>query len=88
MLRGNRKGLPLQLKRTIILIRRTNDKGIVNILGHNWTVDKHWANRLVRAEIKLDKNCIEFYRLRRREPNDQPLLKKVKYRFPNKKSKR
>jgi hypothetical protein len=72
---------------TIIFIRRTNDKGLVTVLGHDWMVDKNWSNRLVRAEVKLNDNVIEFYRLRRREPNDQPLMNTVQYHFPNKKFK-
>jgi hypothetical protein len=67
------------LKGTIIFIRRTDNNGNVNVLGNQWSVDSLWANRLVRAEIKLDKNIIEFYQLRRREPYKQPLLNTVKY---------
>jgi hypothetical protein len=67
------------LKGTIIFIRRTDNKGMIDILGHRWLVDSLWTNRLVRAELKIYKNIFEFYQLRRREPNVQPLLNKVKY---------
>jgi hypothetical protein len=67
----------------MILIKRTDNNGCANILGNNLgnnlVVDKLWANRLVRAEINIDKKIINFYRLRRREPNDQPLIKTTKY---------
>jgi hypothetical protein len=67
------------LKGTIIFIRRTNNNGNVNILGHQWIVDESCPNRLVRAEVKINKNIIEFYKLQRREPYKQPLLNTVKY---------
>jgi hypothetical protein len=44
-------------------------------------VDALWTNRFIRAELKLNKNIIEFYQLRRREPNQQPLLNTVKYKL-------
>jgi hypothetical protein len=67
------------LKGTIIFIRRTDNNGNVNILGHQWLVDSLWTNRLIRAEVIIDKNIIKFYRLRRREPDKQPLLNTAKY---------
>ncbi|MDR1477323.1 MAG: hypothetical protein LBJ00_00095, partial [Planctomycetaceae bacterium] len=67
------------LKGTIIFIRRTDNNGNVNVLGNQWSVDSLWTNRLVCAEIKLNKNIIEFYQLRRRESYKQPLLNTVKY---------
>jgi hypothetical protein len=39
---------------------------------------------LVRAEVDLDGGKIRFYRLRRREPGDQPLLKEVVHRIRSK----
>ena len=80
----SRQHVPLSnkpLKGTIIFIRRTDNNGNVNILGHQWNVEALWTNRLVRAEIKLNKNIIQFYQLRRREPNQQPLLNTVKYKI-------
>jgi hypothetical protein len=68
------------LQGVIILIRRTNNNGYVNILGHDWMTDSFWTNRLVRAEIKLNKNIIVFYQIRR-TPNEQPLLNSVKYKL-------
>jgi hypothetical protein len=54
---------------------------MVTILGHQWMVDSLGTNRLVRAEIKLNKNIIQFYKLRRREPDQHPLINTVKYKL-------
>jgi len=67
---------------SLIYLRRTNNSGAVKVLGHSWEVDRLWQHRLVRAEVDLDANRINFYRLRRREPFDQPLIKTVAYQFP------
>lgn len=71
----------------IIFIRRTNGNGTVEILGHTQPVDRDWVHRLVRAEVNLDEQTILFYALRRRAPDDQPLLNTVHYEFPNKRFK-
>jgi hypothetical protein len=68
----------------IIFLRRTNQNGSLNLLGHSFSIDPLWAHRLVRTEVDLDANLIRFYALRRREPNRQPLLTQCPYRFPNK----
>jgi hypothetical protein len=68
----------------IFFLRRTDDNGRINILGHTFTVDRAWLHRLVRAEVNLDTNRIRFYALRRREPNSQRLLGEVKYTLPKK----
>jgi hypothetical protein len=68
----------------ILFLRRTDDNGRVNILGHTFTVDRDWLHRLVRAEVSFDTNRIHFYALRRREPTAQRLLGKVKYTLPRK----
>jgi hypothetical protein len=49
----NDDNFPLRGK--IIFIRRTNNKGCVNILGHDWEIDPLWTNRLLRAEVNLEK---------------------------------
>ncbi len=71
-------------KRTLIYIRRTNDRGKATLLGHQFLVDPHWLHRLVRAEVHLAVGEISFYALRRREPTEQPLLKTTPYQLPNK----
>jgi hypothetical protein len=68
----------------IIYIRRTSEKGTVYILGHTFMVDEHWLHRLVRSEVDLDAGHIRFYRLRRREPSNQPCLGEVSYHLPKK----
>lgn len=67
----------------IIFIRRTSDKGMADVLGHKYVVDEHWANRLVRCEVDISGKQIRFYRLRRSEPDKQPLLRKVAYELPS-----
>ncbi len=66
----------------VIYLRRTDEQGRVKILGHSFAVDPLWPHRLVRCEVNLAKNQIRFYRLRRREPNDQPLIKSLPYHLP------
>jgi hypothetical protein len=67
---------------TIIFLRRTSEQGSVYVLGHRLPVDRHWPYRLVRAEVDLRAAEIRFYALRRRQPDDQPLLNRVPYSFP------
>ena len=61
----------------------TDDQGRASLLGHSFSVDRHWLHRLVRAEVDLDEKTIRFFALRRREPIDQPLLKSVPYALPS-----
>ena len=61
----------------IMYLRRTSAVGTVEVLGRVFEVDPHWLNRLVRVEVDLDDDTIRIYRLRRREPKDQPLLKEL-----------
>lgn len=66
----------------IIYIRRTNNIGHVTLLGHTFPVDHHWIGRLVRCEVRLNQGRICFYQLRRRAPQEQPLLNEVVYQLP------
>ena len=66
----------------LIYSRRTTEKDVINLLGHGWEIDPLRQHRLVRSEIDLQSGQINFYRLRRREPSDQPLIKTVSYRLP------
>ena len=52
------------------------------MLNRRFELDIQWLNRLVRAEVDLDGGAVRSYRLRRREPADQPLLKRVTHRLP------
>jgi hypothetical protein len=76
--------LSLHPRGQIIFLRRTNQNGSVNLLGHSFPLDPLWTHRLVRSEVDLDTNLIRFYALRRREPKHQPLLAQCTYRFPKK----
>ena len=69
----------------IIYLRRTSSVGTVEVLGRSFDVDPHWLNRLVRVEVDLDGDKIRMYRLRRREPRDQPLLRELHHHIENKK---
>ena len=74
----------LPLKGTVIYLRRTNHRGEVEVQRRRYQVDPLWCNRLVRAEVDLTNHQIRFYRLRRKDPDDQPLLKTAKYITPTK----
>jgi putative transposase len=67
----------------IVYIRRTDALGRVELLNRRFEVDSQWLHRLVRVEVDLDGGVVRFYRLRRREPSEQPLLKQVTYRIPD-----
>lgn len=67
---------------TIIYLRRTTDEGEVSLLGHAFPVDPMWTHRLVRCEARLDEDAIHFHSLRRRAPDQQPLLNKETYILP------
>lgn len=67
----------------LVFLRRTTDNGRVSVLGHHLPVDQHWLHRLVRAEVDLDLGRLRFYALRRREPDDQPLIAELPYQPPS-----
>lgn len=83
---------PFPLERTIdlsqpptgrlVFLRRTSDTGSVSILGRRYPVDPRWPHRLVRGELDLDARRLRFFALRRREPDDQPLLGEVSFQPP------
>lgn len=66
----------------IIFLRRTSETGQVHLLGHSFRVAPDWPHRLVRAEVDFSRQEIRFYPLRRRAPEQQPLLSKVPYVWP------
>jgi putative transposase len=80
-----RLNLQSRLRGRIIYLRRTSAAGTVEVLGRSFEVDPHWLNRLVRVEVDLDGDRIRIYRLRRREPQDQPLLRELNHHIKNKK---
>ena len=66
----------------LIYLRRTDPTGHALVLGHRFQVDPAWPLRLVRAEVCFTRSLIEFYALRRRDPDHHPLLKTHPYHFP------
>jgi hypothetical protein len=50
-------------------------------LGRSFEVDSHWRHRSARVEVDLDGDRIRIYRLRRREPQDQPLVRELEHRI-------
>ena len=66
-------------------LRRTSATGTVAVLGRVFEVDPHWLNRLVRVEVDLDGDRIRIYQLRRREPQDQPLLRELHHQIKERK---
>jgi transposase-like protein len=76
-----RLDLQARLKGRMVYLRRTDATGAVEVLGRSFEVDRHWVHRLVRAEVDLDGGMVRFYRLRRREPGDQPMMREVVHRI-------
>jgi hypothetical protein len=76
---GWKLDLQATLRGRIIFLRRTNDRGAALLLGHTIEVDCRWVRRLVRVEVDLDTNHAHCYALRRREPQQQPLLCSVPF---------
>ena len=72
--------LQAPLKGKAIYLRRTTDAGRVTLLGRTFEVDCNWIGRLVRCEVDFSNHCIKFYALRRRDPDNHPLLKIAEYR--------
>jgi hypothetical protein len=66
----------------IIFLRRSNEQGGVRLLGRTFPVDPLWPHRLVRCEVDLDAHVIRCYALRRRQPDDQPLLHEISHLLP------
>jgi transposase len=72
------------LRGLVIFLRRTNAAGVIDLLERSYPVDPAWPHRLVRAEVDLTRGELRFYRLRRRAPGDQPLIKTIPYSTPKK----
>lgn len=72
-----KKRFPLLDK--VIFIRRADEKGRVGLLGHLFEVDSSRPHRLVKAEVRYDQDRIDFFALRRAEPESQPLLAQILY---------
>lgn len=70
------------LRGRVLYLRRTDDTGHLDLLGHRYLADRMWLHRLVRAEVDLTAGAISFYGLRRREPTRHILLNRVGYSTP------
>ena len=68
------------LRGTLIYVRRTDERGGVQLLGHRWHVSSRWPHRLVRCEVDFNHHVIRCFALRRADPLHQPLLAKLPYR--------
>jgi len=77
-----RLNLDAPLTGCLIYLRRTDEQGHVYVLGHRIPVNPLWSHRLVRCEVHLDRESIQCFALRRRDPTDQPLLNQIHYRIP------
>jgi hypothetical protein len=67
------------LRGKMIFIRRSDHRGVVHLLGRAYPVDENWLHRLVRCEVDFSHRRLRFHALRRRDPDDQPLLHEVSY---------
>jgi hypothetical protein len=67
----------------LVYLRRTNGQSQGTVLGQTWSLDEVWPHRLVRAEVDLDEDKVRLFRLRRRDPGNQPQILEVDYRLPN-----
>jgi predicted transcriptional regulator len=66
----------------VVYLRRTTASGAVEVLGHDFVVDPHWPNRLVRVEFDLNAGRMRFFALRRREPTMQSMLRELIHQIP------
>lgn len=67
------------LQGRVVFIRRSDEHGCVQMLGHTFQVDANRPHRLVKAEVWYGQQRIDFYALRRAEPTQQPLLAQIAY---------
>ena len=63
----------------IVFIRRTDQRGDVNLLGQRFGVSPSWLHRLVRCEVHFDQREMRCFGLRRRAPQEQPMLAIIPY---------
>lgn len=74
--------LSVPLRGKIVFVRRTNDHGHITLLGQEFAIADTWIHRLVRCEVALDEGRLHYYGLRRRAPDEQPLLGTMPYQLP------
>lgn len=76
--------LQATLQGRVIFLCRTNERGEAHVLGRPYPVAATWVHRLVRAELDFAGERLDFYALRRRAPDEQPLLQTLRYQRPYK----
>ncbi len=81
---GFKLDLQARLRGQMIYIRRTDPRGRVHLLGQTFHVSQDWLHRLVRCEVDFDRHVIHCFALRRRVPQEQPLLTEIPYWRPHK----
>lgn len=81
---GSLPSLDAPLRGNLIFLRRTGPLGDASLLGRTFPVSRHWAHRLVRAELDIDHDRMRFFALRRREPGMQDMLRELPYRLAHK----
>ena len=67
------------LRGQLVFIRRTDERGDVKLLGQRFGVSPRWLHRLVRCEVHFDQREIRCFGLRRRAPQEQPMLAIIPY---------
>jgi hypothetical protein len=58
----------------LVLLRRLDEGGGLVLCAQRMRVAAHWAHRLVRCEVDVQRQRVRFFGLRRRDPHLQPLL--------------
>jgi hypothetical protein len=66
----------------MVYLRRTDDQGRLEVLGHSYLADSHWVHRLVRADVDFKAKKIRLFGLRRSQPEEQPLFSEHTCIFP------
>ena len=46
-----------------VYLRRTNEGGVVSLMGHSFPLPSSWTHHLVRCEVDLDLERIRFFAL-------------------------
>jgi hypothetical protein len=68
----------------MVYVRRMDAAGRAEVPGRAFEVERLWTHQLDRAEVGPDAGRMQVYRLRRRDPGDEPLLKEVVHRIQSK----